>query len=772
MPTTIREASRPTLPARSGDASTTAERRPFRDNPRLILLGIVVLIVALLAMVRLADQSTELNPDFLSEVVLYALSAADLTMLVALVFVLARNIVKLVVERRRGLPFSRFRAKLVLAMLGLTVVPSLLVLIVGSELIRSSTEKWFSQPIDDVLSAATRIAQDYYREREANVAGHAARIAREIPLAAVESANLEVVRRAIEEEVTQGRVGLVEVYRTRTKGASSSEVTPLLAVEAPGLPRRPLRASADRLATVIASGSSSTTYSPEPLEGGGELVRGGAPILDASGRIAGVVLASDYLSGESATHARQVIQAYQDRSQLIALRKPIRGIYLTLFVMMTLMILVSATWTGLYLAKRITRPVQRLAAGAREIGAGHLDHRIEPETRDEFGQLVEAFNAMAGELATSQRKLEHSRRDLERKNLQLDERRQYIETVLERIATGVVSLGPQGQIETINNAALRLLEVDRSVVGSRAEDVCQREDLKPLQPLLRQGRSVAAAPAPQEIAILRDGRELHLAAAATQLLRDDGTVGGAVLVFDDVTPLIRTQRVAAWRDVARRLAHEIKNPLTPIQLCAERMRRHFTAAPEPARALVDECTTTIVGEVESLKDLVDEFAQFARMPAPRATPSNLNVVLAETLALYNGLFQEIRIERRFAEELPAVRVDLEQIRRVVINLVDNAVEALGGSAARARPDASTPTIVVETRHDAGNGVARILVSDNGPGIPSADRDKLFMPYYSTKRRGSGLGLAIVRRIIAEHGGSIEVADNVPTGTVFTIDLPV
>jgi two-component system nitrogen regulation sensor histidine kinase NtrY len=771
MSSTIREASRPTLPARPGAARPTVERRPFRDNPRLILLGILVLIVALVAMARLADQSTELNPDFLSEVVLYALSAADLTMLVALVFVLARNIVKLVVERRRGLPFSRFRAKLVLAMLGLTVVPSVLVLIVGSELIRSSTEKWFSQPIDDVLSAATRIAQDYYREREANVAGHAARIAREIPVAAVESGNLEAIRRAIEEEVTQGRVGLVEVYRARTKGASPSDVTPLLAVEASGLPRRPVRASADRLASAIASGSNGT-HSPEPLEGGGELVRGGAPILDASGRVAGVVLASDFLSGESATHARQVIQAYQNRSQLQALRRPIRGIYLTLFVMMTLMILVSATWTGLYLAKRITRPVQRLAAGAREIGAGHLDHRIEPETRDEFGHLVEAFNAMAGELATSQRKLEHSRRDLERKNLQLDERRQYIETVLERIATGVVSLGPEGQIETINNAALRLLEVDRTVVGSRAEDVCRREDLRPLQALLRQGRNPAAAPAPQEIAILRDGRELHLAAAATPLLRDDGTIGGAVLVFDDVTPLIRSQRVAAWRDVARRLAHEIKNPLTPIQLCAERMRRHFTGAQEPARALVDECTSTIVGEVESLKDLVDEFAQFARMPAPKATPSDLNAVLGETLALYNGLFQEIRLERRFAPELPAVRVDLEQIRRVVINLVDNAVEALGGSAAQARPDGSAPTIVVETRHDPGNGVARILVSDNGPGISSADREKLFMPYYSTKRRGSGLGLAIVRRIIAEHGGSIEVADNAPTGTVFTIDLPV
>jgi two-component system nitrogen regulation sensor histidine kinase NtrY len=768
---TIREATRPTLPGRP--ATPSVERRPFRDNPRLILLGILVLIAALIVMVRFADRSTEVNPDFLSEVVLYALSAADLTMLVALVFVLARNIVKLVVERRRGLPFSRFRAKLVLALLGLTIVPSVLVLIVGSELIRSSTEKWFSQPIDEALVAATRIAQDYYRDREATVAGHAARIAREVPTSAVDAADIDALRRAIEPEVGQGRVGLVEVYRVLGPAKGSANVLLLFAVEAPGLPRGRQQASADRLASSVASGSVEP-HAPEPLDGGGELVRAGAPVKDASGRLVGVVLTSDYLSGESALHARRVIDAYQNRSQLSALRRPIRGIYLTLFVMMTLMILVSATWTGLYLAKRITRPVQRLAAGAREIGAGHLDHRIEPETRDEFGQLVEAFNTMAGELATSQRKLERSRVDLERKNVQLDERRQYIETVLERVATGVVSLGPDGQIETINAAALRLLEVDRSVIGARAEDVCRREDLKPLQALLRQSRpgaAAAVAPAAQEIAILREGRELHLAAAATPLLRDDGAPAGAVLVFDDVTPLIRTQRVAAWRDVARRLAHEIKNPLTPIQLCAERMRRHFSAAPTPSRELVEECTTTIVGEVESLKGLVDEFAQFARMPAPRTVPADLNGVLNETLALYNGLFREIRLERVFAPDLPRVRVDLEQIRRVVINLVDNAIEALGGSNAQPRPDGQAPAIVVETRHDQGNGVARILVADNGPGISAADRDKLFLPYYSTKRRGSGLGLAIVRRIVAEHGGSIEVADNEPSGTVFTIELP-
>jgi two-component system, NtrC family, nitrogen regulation sensor histidine kinase NtrY len=411
-----------------------------------------------------------------------------------------------------------------------------------------------------------------------------------------------------------------------------------------------------------------------------------------------------------------------------------------------------------------------LAAGAREIGAGHLDHRIEPETRDEFGSMVEAFNTMAGELAASQRTLERSRVDLERKNVQLDERRRYIETVLERIATGVISMSADGRIETINGAAIRLLDVERTVIGTAAEDVFKRDDLKALGAVLRNSR--ATAPAVQEFALARQGRELHLAAAATALQGEDGSFQGSVLVFDDVTPLIRTQRVAAWRDVARRLAHEIKNPLTPIQLCAERMRRHFMAAAPASRELVDECTTTIVGEVESLKALVDEFAQFARMPAPKTVPSDLNALLTETLALYNGLVRDIALEPRFESGLPPVRVDVEQIRRVVINLVDNAVEALGGSQATVRPDGDPPRIVIETRRDVVNGVARIIVADNGPGIPAADRDKLFMPYYSTKQRGSGLGLAIVRRIIAEHGGAIDVQNNDPQGTRFVIELPV
>jgi len=299
------------------------------------------------------------------------------------------------------------------------------------------------------------------------------------------------------------------------------------------------------------------------------------------------------------------------------------------------------------------------------------------------------------------------------------------------------------------------------VAGRPAVDVFSRQDLAPMNQLLDQSARARTDSLAQEVALVRDGRERHLAAVATRVPGPDGGYDGTVLVVDDVTPLIRAQKVAAWREVARRLAHEIKNPLTPIQLSAERLRRKLTDLDLDGQELLNECTTTIIGEVESLKALVDEFSQFARMPAPRAVPTDLRELLEETLALYDGLFTHVRFERRFDPSIEDVRVDPEQVKRVMVNLIDNAIEAMGREG----------TIVIETARDRPNGFIRVVVADDGPGIPENEREKLFLPYYSTKGRGSGLGLAIVRRIVAEHGGSVEVADNAPRGTRFTIELP-
>jgi two-component system, NtrC family, nitrogen regulation sensor histidine kinase NtrY len=745
-----RPAAKPAAPA----------RRPFRDNPPLIIAGIVILLAVLGGIVWLADRTSTLSPDFLTEVVLIALSVTNVTMLVALAFVLARNVIKSIMEGRSGLPFGRFRAKLVLSLLGLTVIPAVLVLIVGSRVVLTAVDRWFNAPMDEILAGANSIAGDYYQERERIVSDQASRLARSLGRIDLGSAGVPAVQNVITPEVAGQRVSMVQVYRAVRAPGQPIQVESLVDIASPSMPQGWARASADRLAARAASGEAAPSME-EPMAAGGVLKHVATPVRNAAGQITGVVVASDYLTGDMAERARRMSKAYEDYTQLRVLKQPLAGVYVSFFVMVTLLILVGSTWMGLYLAKRITRPVQMLSEAAKEIGAGHYDHRIEHEGTDEFGSMVDAFNAMAAEVSQSRRRLERASIDLERKHDEGEGRRRYIEAILERIATGVVSIDRAGRIGTINPSAVRLLELTHDVLGHSAVDVFARPDLAPINEVLDQAARARMDSFAQEVALVRDGRERHVVAAATRIAGADGSFDGTVLVVDDVTPLIRAQKVAAWREVARRLAHEIKNPLTPIQLSAERLRRKLGDVSPPLQDLVQECTSTIIGEVESLKGLVDEFSQFARMPAPRAVPTELHAFLDATLAIYDGLFASVEFDKHYDASVSQVRLDPEQMKRVMINLIDNAIEAMGRQG----------TIVVETARDVSNSLVRIVVSDTGPGIPPAERDKLFLPYYSTKGRGSGLGLAIVRRIVAEHGGSIDVTDNVPTGTRFIIELP-
>jgi two-component system, NtrC family, nitrogen regulation sensor histidine kinase NtrY len=649
-------------------------------------------------------------------------------------------------------------------MLGMTVIPAVLVLIVGSRVVLTAVDRWFNAPMEEILAGANSIAGDYYQERERIVADQASRLARSLSRIDLGSAEVATVQNVITPEVAGQRVSMVQVYRAVRVPNQPPDVVSLVDVASPSMPQGWARAAADRLAARAASGSeaSPTPSIEEPMAAGGVLKHVAIAVRNSSGQITGVVVATDYLSGDLEDKARRMSKAYEDYTQLRVLKQPLAGVYVSFFVMVTLLILVGSTWMGLYLAKRITRPVQMLSEAAKEIGAGHYDHRIEHEEGgDEFSSMVEAFNAMATEVAQSRRRLERASVDLERKHDEGEGRRRYIEAILERIATGVVSIDRNGRIGTINPSALRLLELTDEVIGAAAVDVFARPDLAPVNDVLDQAARAKMDSFAQEVALVRDGRERHVVAAATRVAGTDGSFDGTVLVVDDVTPLIRAQKVAAWREVARRLAHEIKNPLTPIQLSAERLRRKLTDVSPPLQELVQECTSTIIGEVESLKGLVDEFSQFARMPAPRAVPTELHAFLNDTLALYDGLFASVEFKKHYDAAVAQVRLDPEQMKRVMINLIDNAIEAMGRDG----------TIVIETSRDKSQSLVRIVVSDTGPGIPAAERDKLFLPYYSTKGRGSGLGLAIVRRIVAEHGGSIDVTDNMPTGTRFIIELP-
>ena len=576
----------PAVPGARGVAvSPTAGRRPFRDNPRLILVGIVLLLAVLASLLWLADRSARLSPDFLTGFVLYALSATNFMMLLALGFFLVRNVVKLLVERRRALPFARFRAKLVALLLGLTLVPAVLVLAVGSQVVLTAVDRWFNAPMDEVLSSASMIASDYYQERQRVVSDEAARLA--AALSRVDLANdIEGVRAIIAPDVTQQRIGLVQVYRV---AGGAGGVQSVVDVAAPDVPTGPARAGGDRLAALKVSGSPDEwTLEPVPGGDGGQFLRVAQAIRSPDGRLVGVIIASDVLTGEMAERARRMTQAYEAYTQLRVLKQPLAGVYLSFFVMVTLLILVGSTWMGLYLAKRITRPVQMLSAAAREIGAGRLEHRIEHQADDEFGNMVESFNAMAADLSARQRSIERAAIELEQRHHEVERRHRSVETILERIATGVVSIDVHGAIGRVNSAAARLLGLGPDVEGRPIAEVLGSE-FAAVTALITDAARARGESVAQEVAVSRDGREMTLAVAATRL---HGAAGfeGTVVVLDDVTPLIRAQKVAAWREVARRLAHEIKNPLTPIQLSAERLQRKLGDADAPHAALVRECT--------------------------------------------------------------------------------------------------------------------------------------------------------------------------------------
>ncbi|MCR4375097.1 MAG: HAMP domain-containing protein, partial [Acidobacteria bacterium] len=537
-------------------------RRRALDNPRVLILGVLLLVGVLVAATWLPGIAG-LEQTLVSEAVLYALAAVALALLATLVFVLARNIIKLWVERRQGAPFARFRAKLVAALLAMTIVPATLVLVIGSEFLRSSADRWFSVPVGDALEASKEIATLFYRERQESAGLRAARLADSLPPADVEQGQVQALQVIARGELATMRDGLVEIYQTVPTPGGERDAVFLLALEAGAPPRDVVRASADRIAArVAASGREAATE--DEVDSGGVLVRAAAPVRNSGGVVVGVVVASLHVPAALTAQSRRATAAYEQYQQLKVMRGPLTGFYLAVFLTVTLLILVSATWMGLYVAKRITRPVLMLAEGARAIGAGHLDLRLEPQTGDELGSLVEAFNTMAAELGTSKDRLEQSRLALEQKNIEVDARRRYIETILERIATGVISLDTYGRISTINGAAARLLGLDATAIGREAAGVFDRDDLRVLMPLVEATRPGGARVGSiEEVTLTREDREIHLAAAGTVLTGVDGASEGAVLVLDDVTPLIRAQRVAAWRDVARRLAHEIKNPLTP-----------------------------------------------------------------------------------------------------------------------------------------------------------------------------------------------------------------
>jgi len=731
---------------------TPGERRRRR---RELVIGVVV--IGLLAwLIPLRPISGLLEGVGEGGLFLF-LNAVTVILILIFGFLVTRNFWKLVWERRRGTLGSRLNFKFVSAFVLVAFVTTSGLLLVSAIFVTRTIDKWFSVQVDRALEESGAIASSTYEATARNALGFSARIAEEIAARGLLRPELgSELLDLVERRQHDYNLGVVEIFR-----AGGRELVSAINPEIP-------TASFARQDSDLVRAALAGEEGWEVDEGGhGDVVRGAVPVPAPDGGAAGAVVVNAYVPYPLARSVASVRSALAEYRALEPSAGHIRTAYLLELVLAAVMILMLAFWLSLRLAKGVTRPIRALAEGTAEIARGNLDVTVTEHSDDEVGLLVESFNRMT-------RDLRDARAHLEQSNAELEQRRRSMEVVLRTIAAGVVSIDADGRISTMNPSAQRYLGVaaGSGVIGARLDGVVRVPELlgvitklvEELEPGLRESRRrQVRAPVGGGFAILVVG--------ATLLHDEAGGQLGTVIVLDDATQLVKVQRMAAWREVARRIAHEIKNPLTPIQLSAQRIRRRFRPRIEAEGGdlkIFDECVEAITSQVESLKLLVDEFSNFARLPTANPKPGDVNRVIADAAASYAGT-EQVALDTELDDDLPTVDIDREQLRRAVTNLIDNAIAAVQRCDA---PGVRVGRVGLRTRYDSSLQSVRIEVSDDGVGVPPEDRRRIFEPYYSTRQNGTGLGLAIVSRIVADHRGYIRVQENRPRGTRFVIELPV
>ncbi len=724
-------------------------------RPLMVALAFFILAVVLTA-IEVFFQKIE-GPSLLANnIIILALVNVDIILLIVLILLLSRNFIKLYLERRQNIMGAKFRTRLVLYFLSAVLIPSVLLFIVASGLLTSAIESWFNIQVEKSLKNSLEVAQTYYQNSQDNALYYSKQISKTITEEQLlNEQNRQLLKEVVAKKAEEYNLGVVEIFSAQTE-----ELVKALNPQIPeGSFIRPQQ-------DIIKTGLKGKEITNIQSTGKGDIIRGVVPIYSSFNYkdIVGVVVVNYYIPQSLVNKMEEITGAYEEYKQLKAFKKPIKGSYLMVFLLITLIIIFAGTWFGFHLAKDITVPIQKLAEGTQAIAQGDLNFKIVGiKARDEIGMLVNSFNKMTDDLKFSNERLAEANISLQKGNIELDRRRGYIETVLESIATGVISVDRDGRITTFNSSAEKILGIPASdVIGKHYQSALHLLPLDKVQELINRMRSQGKAAIEEELQVELNNKPLRLGLNITALRDEDNNYLGLVIVFEDLTELIKAQRVAAWQEVAKRIAHEIKNPLTPIQLSAQRLRKKFHENASDFNKIFDECTNTIIHEVNSIKSLVNEFYNFARMPASRPAPNDLHEIINEVVPLYRSAHKDINIINNFAEDLPVINVDKEQFKRVFVNLFENAVEAMNNKG----------RVWVNTHYDSDLNLVKVEVADEGAGINPDDKDKLFLPYFSKKKTGTGLGLAIVNRIIADHSGYIRVTDNKPKGTTFIIELPV
>lgn len=708
-----------------------------RDNRILAAIAVAVglLLTGLYALVL---RARDLTPTAVTNrVVLFVLFYIVVVLILALLFVLARNAVKLVIDSRRGVFGSRFRVRVVASHVGLALLPIALLLLPTTGLLQRTVETWFRPPVRETVHAGRQVA-DLVRQRAAALE---VRVAERMAPRLVPTASDAEVLALLSAERESSGLDLVEWRRDGERAiAVSSPRWPVRDVNDPG---------PEWLADARTRGRSRRI---EPAGDGGQVGR----TLVALPK--GILVLGTYDPPTEAAPLRALSRATSTYAGLEAERASLEAVQILFFLLLAFLVLLAAVWVGLLLARRVTRPMAALAASARRVGAGDFDAFVDVEAGDEIGALSNAFNVMTSELRTSREDLVAANADMAETNRRLSEERRRVQTILAHLGAGVLAFREDRTLILTNETARRLIGFAGE--PERLDEALAAPEHEPLRSFLC--RAVAAGGPPEVTLTLASSQgPLVLEARLARVPAQSGETASFVLTLEDTTALVKAERTAAWEEAARRMAHEIKNPLTPIRLAAERMRRRATSesAKDDLGAVVEEGASTIVEEVRTLSELVDAFGRFARLPPATLGDTDLGAVLAQVAKLYDGVKPGVTVTADAPTDLSPVKADAEQVKRALINLVDNAVAA------------SPPGSLVALRASLSQGRARVEVTDNGPGIPPSDRARVFEPSYSTKPRGTGLGLAITARIAAEHAGRITVEENVPCGCRFVFEWP-
>lgn len=720
---------------------TGAVSRELKKRKReIFIVFFLSLFFVFLTWFEIRLFSTAQQLPFVHSIFFFGLVNFNIILLLLLIFLIFRNVMKVFVERRSRIFGSSLKAKLIAAFVAFSSVPTILIFIISVFYINSSFDKWFSVKMVGVLKSSLEVQNFYYfNEKKKNY-----HFAHEIVNHIKNIESSQKIEKRLKSLQQEYLVDAIEFYPSIFGDRVSTTLEDSNLFELP-------KVSIDFLQKGIKNQVESSTIHQF---GDGNLVRVIVPVKEGEDR--GAIVVSSFIPLSLIARMNDVASAYDEFRDVNPLEYPLKSIYLIILFLMTFVILLAATWFGFHLAKQLSIPLVQLGKATDEVGRGVYTQLSVPSGSEEMAQLISGFNHM-----TSQ--LEKSKNEARAANDNLQDTLKYIEVVLKNVSAGVISVDKSGRITTINQHAANLLKINPTeYINKSVRELLTLDYFRIFSDLLKNMMMFKMESIQKEFQINLHGEVVPLMMNLSILKDDEGQEIGKVLVFDDMTPIVNAQRAQAWTEVARRIAHEIKNPLTPIKLSAERLQRKFDSQiTDPA---FKECTTMIVSQVDQMKKLVNEFSQFARLPQRKPVKGSINKVIQESLKMFKSAHSQIHFNEKYSEDMPEFSFDHEQIQRVIVNLVDNSIAALNKT--------QNDEVTIETSYNKDLKIIKIGVSDNGSGIPLALMPRVFEPYYSTKETGTGLGLAIVKRIIEDHSGYIRVTQNQPHGTRMIIEMPI